>query len=76
MLKRNEAQLRYLFIVSSVSLTQGAGNGTSGISVEVRKADGQKCDRCWNYSTRVGEDQDYPTVCERCSAVLKEIEGA
>jgi isoleucyl-tRNA synthetase len=75
-LKRNEAQLRYLFIVSSVSLTQGAGNGTSGISVEVRKADGQKCDRCWNYSTRVGEDQDYPTVCERCSAVLKEIEGA
>ena len=26
-LKRNEAQLRYLFIVSSVSLTRGAGNG-------------------------------------------------
>ena len=25
---------------------------------------------------RVGEDQDNPTVCERCSAVLKEIEGA
>jgi isoleucyl-tRNA synthetase len=35
-----------------------------------------KCERCWNYSTRVGEDKQYPTVCERCSAVLKEIGGA
>jgi len=68
--------LRYLFIVSAVSLSRGAGNGTSGVKVEVKKADGQKCDRCWNYSTHVGEDKTYPTVCERCSAVLKEIEGA
>jgi isoleucyl-tRNA synthetase len=33
-----------------------------------------KCERCWNYSARVGEDKVYPTVCERCSPVLKEIE--
>jgi len=72
-LKRYEGQLRYLFIVSSVGLTQGAGNGTSAVQVEVKKADGKKCERCWNYSTHVGEDKDYPTVCERCSAVLKEI---
>jgi len=75
-LKRHEGQLRYLFIVSAVSLTEGSGNGASGLRVEVKKADGQKCDRCWNYSTRVGEDKNYPTVCERCSAVLKEIDGA
>ena len=41
--------------------------------VEVKKADGLKCERCWNYSTRVGEDKEYPTVCERCSAVLREL---
>jgi isoleucyl-tRNA synthetase len=64
-----------LFIVSQVTLTQGAGNGTGGVHVEVKKADGAKCDRCWNYSTRVGEDKTYPTVCERCSAVLKELEA-
>ena len=23
----------------------------------------------------VGEDKQYPTVCERCSAVLKELES-
>jgi isoleucyl-tRNA synthetase len=73
LLKRYDGQLRYLFIVSAVTLTQGSGNGTGGIKVEVKKADGQKCERCWNYSVHVGEDPTYPTVCERCSAVLKEL---
>jgi len=41
----------------------------------VQKADGKKCERCWNYSTRVGENSRYPTVCERCSEALAEIEG-
>ncbi|MGA7568653.1 MAG: class I tRNA ligase family protein, partial [Terriglobales bacterium] len=76
LLKRHKEQLRYLFIVSAVSLTEGPANGTGSVRVEVKKADGQKCERCWNYSTHVGEDKNYPTVCERCSAVLKEIVGA
>ena len=74
-LTRCADQLRYLFIVSQVSLEPaGSGNGTTGVSVKVSKAEGTKCERCWNYSTHVGEDEIYPTVCERCSAVLKEIE--
>jgi len=73
-LARHADQLRYLFIVSVVNLVQGSGNGTSGVHVEVKKAEGSKCERCWNYSIHVGEDKSYPTVCERCSAVLKEIE--
>ena len=74
-LARYRDQVRYLFIVSAATLEQGpSGNGTAGIKVEVRKADGKKCERCWNYSTHVGEDKEYPNVCERCSAVLREIE--
>jgi isoleucyl-tRNA synthetase len=74
-LARYRDQLRYLFIVSAATLEQGpSGNGTSGIKVDVRKADGKKCERCWNYSTHVGEDKEYPNVCERCSAALREIE--
>ncbi|MGH9512201.1 MAG: isoleucine--tRNA ligase [Terriglobales bacterium] len=70
-------QLRYLFIVSAVSLEAGSsGNGNTGLAVKVSKADGAKCERCWNYSIHVGEDPVYPTVCERCSAVLKEIEAS
>ena len=74
-LARHREQLRYYFIVSAVTIEQGAsGNGTSGLHVQVSKADGAKCERCWNYSPHVGEDHSYPTVCERCSAVLREIE--
>jgi isoleucyl-tRNA synthetase len=67
-------QLRYLFIVSQVALAQGSGNGTGSVKVVVKKAEGAKCERCWNYSPHVGEDKNYPTVCERCSAMLKELE--
>ncbi len=72
-LSRHADQLRYLFIVSAVKITLASGNGTGAVRVEVKKADGTKCERCWNYSTHVGEDKEYPTVCERCSTVLKEL---
>ncbi len=75
LLKRYEGQLRYLFIVSQVYLAQGSGNGTSGLHVEIKKADGAKCERCWNYSAHVGDDKDYPTVCERCSTVLHQLDA-
>jgi isoleucyl-tRNA synthetase len=69
-----EGTLRELFIVSGVSLDRSpSGNGAGGLQVEVSRAPGKKCERCWNYSVRVGEDPAYPTVCERCSAALKEI---
>jgi isoleucyl-tRNA synthetase len=74
-LERFKSELRYIFIVSSVEIKQGAGNGDTPVVVQVSKAAGLKCERCWNFSTRVGEDKNYPTVCERCSAVLKEIDG-
>ena len=73
LLNRYESILRYLFIVSSVSLEEGTGNTATGATCAVKKAEGQKCERCWNYSTHVGENPNYPTVCERCSAVLREI---
>jgi isoleucyl-tRNA synthetase len=75
-LERYSDQLRYLFIVSDVVLERlPAGNGNAGLTIEVREAPGRKCERCWNYSTHVGENAEYPTVCERCSAVLGEIEA-
>ncbi len=73
-LSRYQEQLRYLFIVSEVVIERGtSGNATGGVTVQVGKAAGQKCERCWNYSTHVGDDPAYPMVCERCSAVLKQL---
>ncbi|ABF40862.1 Isoleucyl-tRNA synthetase [Candidatus Koribacter versatilis Ellin345] len=74
LLEKHKAELRYLFIVSDVQLATGGTNG-SGLQVQVNKAPGQKCERCWNYSTHVGEDAEYPTVCERCSPVLHKLEA-
>jgi isoleucyl-tRNA synthetase len=73
------AVLPALLIVSQVELASSAGS-TNGdllgsLQVSVQRADGKKCERCWNYSVHVGENQRYPTVCERCSAALAEIEG-
>jgi isoleucyl-tRNA synthetase len=73
-LARYKDQLRYLFIVSAAKLEpRTSGNGTGGVTVQVGKAPGKKCERCWNYSIHVGDDPQYLTVCERCSAVLKQI---
>ena len=74
-LERFKNDLRYFFIVSAVEVKKGAGNGDAPVVVQVNKAPGLKCERCWNFSTRVGEDKNYPSVCERCSAVLQEIGG-
>jgi len=69
--------LRYIFIVSQVNLTraeEGGATDSNGVAVTVERATGEKCERCWNYSTRVGESSRYPTVCERCVEALDEIE--
>ena len=75
-LDRYRDQLRYLFIVSDVVLEKApTSNGDAGLMIMINRASGQKCERCWNYSTHVGENPNYPTVCERCSAALAEIEA-
>lgn len=75
-----------LFIVSQVKVEEAPGGRksdpaggpapTSVMEVQstVQRADGSKCERCWNYSARVSESADYPTLCERCVAALAEIE--
>jgi isoleucyl-tRNA synthetase len=79
-LKTNAAMLPALFIVSQVELATGPLEGAAsssaieGLQIRVERARGAKCDRCWNYSARVGENSTYPTLCERCVAALAEIE--
>jgi isoleucyl-tRNA synthetase len=80
-LKHYLSLLPGLFIVSQVDfLNAGTGDYRSeaipGLEVTIQKADGAKCERCWNYSTHVGENKRYPTVCERCTEALSEIEAA
>ena len=66
-------KLAAFFVVSQVEVRSGEAG--SPIAFGVGKAEGVKCERCWNFSTHVGEDAKYPTVCERCSANLVVVEG-
>jgi isoleucyl-tRNA synthetase len=83
LLKDYDGKLRELFIVSQTNVELGAPDFLNlqgelemfSVDVKVQKADGAKCERCWNYSTRVGENAEWPTVCERCVAALEEIKS-
>ncbi|NTW05395.1 MAG: isoleucine--tRNA ligase [Peptococcaceae bacterium] len=73
--------LTTLFIVSQVSLFSGNcpenvitdEEEVPGIAVAVKRTSGGKCERCWNFNTKVGEDKEHPELCPRCSEVIKEI---
>ncbi|MBI4467511.1 MAG: isoleucine--tRNA ligase [Acidobacteria bacterium] len=75
LLRSYQDQLRALFIVSAVHLSHDARPtllpaDLPGLEIGVEPAEGKKCERCWNYSPRVGTFANYPTVCERCAPVL------
>ncbi|NPV71644.1 MAG: isoleucine--tRNA ligase [Firmicutes bacterium] len=78
-LKEWLGELPTIFIVSQVRLHE-AGEAVpaeavrfdGGPAVMVSRARGVKCERCWNYSETVGTDAGHPTICGRCSDVLKE----
>ena len=80
-LKHYLPQLPALFIVSQVELMNAEtgdfkSEAVPGLQVTVQRAEGKKCERCWNYSTHVGENPRYPTICERCGEAIAEIEAA
>ena len=69
-------ELSTIFIASQVEVVKGAAPENayteegSAISVEVVKADGEKCDRCWMYTTD-GETVDGTHICARCKSIIE-----
>src|SRR5579859_3830667 len=59
LLEQYRKELPSLFIVSQVNLSNHAG----ALQVTIERADGSKCERCWKYTTDVGSDADFPTIC-------------
>ncbi|MGQ9557402.1 MAG: isoleucine--tRNA ligase [Desulfurispora sp.] len=72
-----QEELPAVFIVSGVELASGpAPSGASsaeelpGLAVQVQRAAGEKCQRCWMYHPVVGHDAAHPALCPRCAAVV------
>jgi isoleucyl-tRNA synthetase len=71
LLEKYAQDLPGLFIVSQVQLER-AGAGEA-LGVQVGKAAGEKCERCWKYTTDVGSEARFPTICGSCADAVKEM---
>jgi isoleucyl-tRNA synthetase len=74
--EKNIDELRYFLLASQVELVDSVGDveyqsASEIATIGVVKADGEKCERCWNYSLSVGSFADDPTICDRCNDALK-----
>jgi len=66
-----------LFIVSRVELQSSApgvvhyeSQEIPGLVIDVDRAPGDKCERCWTRSPAVGASAAHPGLCDRCVAVV------
>jgi len=84
LLEQYAAELPGLFIVSQVEVTPAPSPGNAGglaagdlsepaaLAVTVERASGQKCERCWKYTSDTGADPRFPTVCGSCAGSIDE----
>ncbi len=76
-LKESEKDLAGIFITSQVFLNKPTPNEIlntleeDGIKVEVAKAQGEKCERCWKYRI-LDKNSKHPTICEDCQKAISE----
>jgi len=76
------APLKELLNVSEISAQHlpadhSQGQEVLGIpGIEVLRASGQKCERCWHFELDVGSSPAHPTLCARCAAAVSTIARA
>ncbi|MBI5739224.1 MAG: isoleucine--tRNA ligase [Nitrospirae bacterium] len=78
LLKEYDNFLPTLFIVSSTEVLKDMtepentyqGVEVEGISIQVEKADGSKCQRCWNWDLSVGTSENHPELCRKCREAI------
>jgi isoleucyl-tRNA synthetase len=59
-------ELPALFIVSQVDVAEASGE----LAIQIERADGIKCERCWKYTTDTGADPQFPTICAACAEAI------
>jgi isoleucyl-tRNA synthetase len=75
LLKKYEADLPMLFIVSQLDLSIASGDGP-GLEVAVTRAEGEKCARCWRIVPSVSPDADTIGLCDRCVEAVAATAGS
>ena len=57
-----------MFFITSAASVRRTADGP--LSVEVVRADGEKCPRCWRIVTDAIAEGDFAGLCERCADVV------
>ncbi|WP_049409610.1 isoleucine--tRNA ligase [Staphylococcus pettenkoferi] len=67
--------LQQLFITSQAEVVDNVEGGASYAhgDIKIEHADGEKCQRCWNYSEELGSVGELTDLCPRCQAVVKTL---
>ncbi len=70
LLSKLDDELKDVFIVSQIELQPGG----SETEITVFKADGKKCERCWQYATDLSAaTEKFPNTCKRCADTLSSL---
>src|SRR5690606_26079181 len=70
-------RLDHLLIVSHVDVADPGAVAPEdamkldGLAVKVVPAEGDKCERCWNVTPEVGQNEKHPSICARCADVIE-----
>jgi isoleucyl-tRNA synthetase len=70
LLGRYRADLPMLLNVSEVSLVAAPPTDQDVVQVEVQKASGEKCARCWRFVPTLRTEPEWAGICDRCVDAL------
>ncbi|MBA4418423.1 MAG: isoleucine--tRNA ligase [Syntrophus sp. (in: bacteria)] len=65
LLKEIDDDLKSIFIVSQIEIIPG-----ETLEITILKAEGEKCERCWQYAVDINKTGTFPNVCKRCEDIL------
>jgi isoleucyl-tRNA synthetase len=63
-------QVSQAVVVYDLENPQFFSERIAGLQLEVRKAEGNKCERCRHFSMTVGRNAKHPTLCQRCGEIV------
>jgi isoleucyl-tRNA synthetase len=70
LLTKLDNEMKDVFIVSQIDLQKGNGE----TEIIVSKAEGEKCERCWQYATTLTPATgEFPNTCKRCADTLSSL---
>ncbi|MEO8520664.1 MAG: isoleucine--tRNA ligase [Acidobacteriota bacterium] len=74
LLEHYRDDLPMLFIVSEVRLEPAPGDSAE-LQIQVERAEGEKCPRCWRFVKAISAEPATAGLCDRCAAALSGVAG-